>query len=284
VAGDTSVRADHAIRVAARLAERAGSSLHVLRAGHGVDGPTAAAADGEALAALARGTAGVTVEHADRPLREAVAERYAEAVHDHVVLVSATPDGSLDPEVVQVALHVPGDILVVRRPITWPPRRVVVPMGEADLRRGVLARAMAWLARWRADDACPSGGQGATAIVQVLALTAGTGAARQVVPGVERQIASLDPCLVEAAGIEIRRRSRPLADAERPGGIRAETDGADLVFLRRHEPGPSPADPRELAWLRFLFSTRAAVLLLARAPAASRAAHGPEAMATGHAP
>lgn len=285
VAGDTSVRAGHAIRVAVRLAEQAGSSLHVLRV-DGRSGPgEPGMSDAEVLAALAGSPAPSTLERCGAPLREALAGRCREGEYDLLVLASSAADGSLDPEVVQVALHVPGDILVVRKSIHWPPRRILVPVGRADLRRRVLARALGWLARWRPD---PRGGTTdagrAGMVVQALALTTATSAAREIVPGIERQLTAIDPRLVDAAGIEIRRRIRPLADAGRPGGFRAETDGADLVVLGRHEPAPSPAEPGELAWLRFLFSTRTAVLLLARGATSSRAAHGGEVALTGRAP
>lgn len=266
VAADSLAGAELVVRTAAWMAGRTGATLHVLS----VDGSRTEAVSATIVSALAGFSAPWTMEIVDRPLREAVLSRCEEVPDDLVVLAASTEDRPVDGEIVSIALRVPGSVLVVRGPVRLPPWKVLLPVGDVDLREGTLFRALDWLAALQPARSASSEPQPPPTILQVLRLTTGERSVRDLIPEFEQHLETLDARLVDDAGVQIRRRFEPIPVGRERSLRWVEHENADLVVLRRHEVALTSPTSQELAWLHFLLAARTATLLLPREVASPR--------------
>lgn len=274
-ASDRSSGSAALVRTAARIAAASGAELHLLHSTWPMPpaSPPHSEMPGslEAVRTLAGIRGPVEMDLCDKPLREAVVDRCAELSADLVVVGwNGPPCGSLlapHLDVVQIALRASGGVLVVREPLEWPPRRILVPVGESELRCGTLERAVGWLmeSAW-----CPeqTDADGARHELRVLHMASGPRDLSESVGELARQMDEVGSGSIRAAGIRLTRRTqREPASIER-ALRRADREETDLIVLRRHDPGARSPDPSELLWLRMLNAAPCSVLLLPRAPRA----------------
>jgi hypothetical protein len=278
-------KADECLRVAARIASATGAVLHAVhplgpqgvRDGEHVD------QDVRVERILGRIPAGVTVgtvQAVPRSTHEAVLDGLAASGAD---LVVASPTGAsatwMDPALAQVVLRATPAVLVVREPVCWPPRRVLVPLlpgmpADATLRRvGTWARTL-----WGDGSDGP-----AIREIRVLHVPADVGSLHETGARVGREVERLRETLPPGATARLVTSIRwgvgPLQRIVRS----RELQGADLLVLDRAEEagGEGPADRYDrYAWFHLLASAASSALLLPTGSAAQRA--GPPA-GTAHA-
>lgn len=278
-ASDRSSGSAALVRTAARIAAASGAELRLLHSTWPMrPGPLPHPAEDdsrEAVRTFDELSGPVEVDLCDKPLREAVLDRCMDSPADLVVVgANDTPGGSLMAphlDVVQIALRASGAVLVVRESLDWPPKRILIPVGEPDLRHGTLERAVRWLLASARPAVRPSGG-GAPRELRVLHMAVGPRELSETGGELGRQIEGIEAATIREARIRLTRHVQ-----REPGSVeralrRAEREETDLVVLRRHEPGSRSPDPGELLWLRMLSAARCSVLLLPRAPRAPASA------------
>jgi hypothetical protein len=238
---------------AVRAGERA--SLHMVQ----LSGPGAA---GDAHACEPR-PASVDVVASRQPA-EILAR--ARAVHaDLVVLAPELPPDRgplwLDPLVVRVAAGAEQAVLVLRDPGHWPPRKVLLPLVEADAAAATFTRA----ARWLDTLFGPPEGENDARGPELHVL--------RVAADMERWYEMNDSLRVEARelryGVPARMRDCMRFGTE-PGRriLRwIDQESPDLLVLGRPLPAGGARPETGQAWLRVLCGTRGSVLLLPPRPA-----------------
>jgi nucleotide-binding universal stress UspA family protein len=285
VVSDLTHAADEAIRGAASLGRRMGSALHVVHFPAQVTLP-AREAEVRRDGALLRAAADALDHQLRRSLppgavtggrridlgvpHRAILDQ-ARTVDAGLVVLTPHPVWPADarrlgPVLRHLVAGAALPILVVRAPVAWPARHVLVPVDQGDLSLGTLERACTWLhgAGCTGPDARPTE-------VEVLHVSDGIREWRDVAPRLEREVRAAE----EAAwrrGARVRRCVRWGAVPARRIVEVAGYTGTDLVVL-----SPRGGHAGEGAWEWVVQRSPGNVLLLpgiragpGRAPAADR--------------
>lgn len=249
VVSDLTHASDEAIRGAASLGERTGAKLHVVHFTTQVTLPAKAAevrrditalrAAADALDDQLRRTLPPVVSAGGRRLELGVPH---DAILDHARTVSAdllvmVPQpiwpadtrrlGSVLRHLVAAAA-VP--ILLVRGPVVWPARHILVPVDHRDLALGVLERVCTWL-----------GGAGCAGLdmrpieLEVLHVSGRIQDWREVAPSLDREVRAVEE-IAWSRGVRVRRSVRWGAVPARRIVEMADGTGTDLVILSPKRP------------------------------------------------
>lgn len=116
-------------------------------------------------------------------------------------------------------------ILVVRGPVLWPPRHILVPLDRRDLALGTLERVCTWL-----HEAGCAGPDVQPTELEVLHVSDGLGAWRDAAPRFELEVRAAEE-LAWSLGARVRRRVRWGAVPARRIVEMAEYTGTDLVVM-----------------------------------------------------
>lgn len=283
---DLSRASDAVLRTAARIALRAGAELHVVHA-MGLLGISL----GEALVLLhethIRQTRDALEEQLARALPRrvrpasygldyqsahlAVRHRAREIGAELVVIGPREPrmpgirPGDLS--LAEAAAHAGTPVLVVRAPLPWPPRRVLLPVNRSTLAAGVLDSAGAWLRRTFATEAGPAPAR--TTALRVVHVARQLAGWREVAPLLDAELRRLEDGVAGEMGIRVRRSVRWGASASEQILGLATADRAELILLSAlDESRGCEAEDRETT-RRVLREARCSVLLLPGAVASA---------------